>query len=120
MYKNPIYCIEDVYRIEKPSRTIHLLYRLGATTVVFLQWKDQAKIYDEKGVYAVLVYENHSTVRDEGYILVVTGTVGNRELFKLLLRTGLDNLVVQIVRINLSLLKPSRRKGIDMRKLLSS
>ncbi len=100
-----VFCVEDTFRFKRRSRTLDLLYRV-ANVNVFLQWPEQVELYRGRGIYAGLLYEKpmHS-VRDEGYILVTTGTMGNRSLFKLLAKIRLDNLVVQTGAINPDLLK---------------
>jgi len=92
--KHHIFCIEDVFRIKRRSRTVNIINRV-AKAPVFLQWKIQEKLY-RNGIYAGLVFEKPLYKPfNGGYILVTTGTIGNRELFKLLIKTRLDNLVIQ-------------------------
>ncbi len=101
----PIYCVEDVFRFKKKSRTVAILHRFMNINV-FLQWREQYKLYPSRSKYVGILYEKpiYST-RDQGYILVVTGTIGHRELFKLLMKTRLENLVIQTGRIDPRLLK---------------
>lgn len=95
-----ILCIEDVFRINKPSRAIYALYRLGIVNVL-LQWSLQKNLYPTRSVYTGLVYEKPIyNVRDGGYVLVTMGTLGNRELLKILLKTNLENVVVQTGGLN--------------------
>jgi len=99
-----IYCVEDVFRIWNRSRTIDIIYKTTRSTV-FLQWVEQRKLYEVNGLYMGVVFEKPIYVsRDEGYILVTTGTIGNRYLFKLLYRSGLRNLLIQTGWVNPSLL----------------
>ncbi len=103
-FKNHVFCIEDIFRIEKRSRTVDLLHRIGRVNV-FLQWRIQKKLYRD-GIYSGVLFEKPKYhVRDEGYILVTTGTIGNRELFKLLHRSGVENLIIQTGRIEPSILR---------------
>lgn len=90
-----VLCIEDVFRINKPSRTVNILYRLNIANVL-LQWNIQKNLYPTRSVYVGLVYEKPIyKVKDGGFILVTMGTMGNRELLRLLLKTNLENVVVQ-------------------------
>ncbi|ACL11159.1 Putative uncharacterized protein [Desulfurococcus amylolyticus 1221n] len=77
-----ILTIEDVARFTRRSRATNILYRLGAE--VFLHWDEQLQLY-RRGIVAGPVYEPAIyESRDEGYILVTTGTFGHKALFDML------------------------------------
>ncbi|MEM0356033.1 MAG: glycosyltransferase [Desulfurococcaceae archaeon] len=94
-----IYCIEDVFRLEKPSRAVNILHKLGLANV-FLQWREQYRLYDKRSIYAGLVYEKpmYRSV-DKGYVLVTMGTLGHPSLAELLLKTNLEYVIVQTGRL---------------------
>ncbi len=88
-----ILTIEDVARFTERSRAVSTLYRLGAK--VFLHWEEQLNLYG-KGIVSGPVYEPPLyEPRDEGYILVSTGTFGHRTLFDTISRLGLKRVVMQ-------------------------
>jgi len=108
LHKLPVYCVEDVFRFKHGSRTVRILHKYAAATV-FLQWPEQQVLYRTRSLYAGLIYEKPLyTPKNGGYILVTTGTTVNKHLIKLLLKTRLENIVVQTGAINPELL---RRKG---------
>lgn len=89
----PIYTIEAIEHFKKPSRAVKILERIGTT--VFLHWDEQLEIYP-KGrvvgpVYEPAIYEP----KDEGYVLVTTGTLGHKELFDAMEELGLEKIVLQ-------------------------
>lgn len=94
-----ILCIEDVFRLEKPSRAVSLLHKLGMA-IVALQWREQYRLYGKRSIYAGLIYEKpmYKSV-DKGHVLVTMGTLGHPRLADLLLKTDLDNVIVQTGRI---------------------
>lgn len=89
----PLYVVEDIYRLRKPAKTVDLLYRLNAT--VFLHWDDQLRLYP-RGVVTGPIYEPrlYEPV-DSGYILVTTGTIGDRDLFNTVIELSHDYAVLQ-------------------------
>ncbi len=88
--------VEDVMRIVTPSRAVKLLSRIS--NYIFLSWPEQKRIYP-RGIYVGPLYENRVyEPKNKGYILVVTGTYGYPELVDTMLKTGLDNLVIQTGR----------------------
>lgn len=94
-----IFCIEDVFRLDKPSRAVNVLYKLGLANV-FLQWREQYKLYSRRSVYVGLIYEKPMyRSMDKGYVLVTMGTLGHPSLAELLLKTNLENVVVQTGRL---------------------
>jgi UDP-N-acetylglucosamine:LPS N-acetylglucosamine transferase len=98
--RTPVFCVEDPYRIYGKSRSVSLVHRLGG--FVFLQWREQEKLYKSRGLYAGPIYERPVyKPESKGYVLVMTGTMGHRLLFKTLIRGGLKGrrLVVQAGRL---------------------
>lgn len=94
----PIFTIEAIEHFKKPSRAVKILENLGS--IVFLHWKEQFEMYP-KGkligpVYEPPLYEP----RDEGYVLVTTGTVGYKELFDTVEKLGFEKVVLQSGDIN--------------------
>ena len=88
-----VFVIEAVDRVITASKTPKILSWLGATPV--LAWKEQKRNY-LRGVIVGPIYEPPVyEARDEGFILVTTGTLGLPRLYKALGRLGLDNIVVQ-------------------------
>ncbi|MEB3779295.1 MAG: polysaccharide biosynthesis protein [Desulfurococcales archaeon] len=102
--------VEDVFRIHSRGRSIRLLSRFSH--LVALHWKEQRSLY-ENGVVVGPIYEDPVYKPwDGGYILVTTGTHGYKGLFDALLKTSLDNLVIQTGRIDPSYYKSKRPKWI--------
>lgn len=96
----PVFCVEDPYRVYRRSRSVSLVHRLGG--FVFLQWREQEKLYRSRGLYAGPIFERPLYKPEaKGYVLVMTGTMGHRLLFKTLIRGGLKGrrLVVQAGRL---------------------
>jgi UDP-N-acetylglucosamine--N-acetylmuramyl-(pentapeptide) pyrophosphoryl-undecaprenol N-acetylglucosamine transferase len=92
-----VVCLEAVDRIATRSKTVALLHDAFAVPVA-LQWPIQKKNY-RRGVVVGPVYERAIyESRDEGFILVVTGSEGNPRLVKKLARTSLENVVIQTGR----------------------
>lgn len=93
-----LYTIEAIERFTKPSKAVKILEKAGAT--VFLHWEEQLEIYP-KGVVVGPVYEPPLyEPRDEGYILVTTGTLGYKDLFDAVERLGLERVVLQTGDVN--------------------
>ncbi|MEM3989830.1 MAG: polysaccharide biosynthesis protein [Desulfurococcaceae archaeon] len=91
--KAKLYTIEAIERFTKPSKAVKILEKAGAT--VFLHWEEQLEIYP-KGVVVGPVYEPPIyEPRDEGYVLVTTGTLGYKELFDAVERLGIERAVLQ-------------------------
>ncbi|MEM4762405.1 MAG: glycosyltransferase [Desulfurococcaceae archaeon] len=88
-----IYTLEAVDHIYTKSKAVNALSKLGA--VVFLHWEEQLKMYPD-GVVVGPVYEPALyEPRNEGYVLVTTGTLGAREVFDALVQLELEKAVVQ-------------------------
>lgn len=124
LHRSITFCVEDVFRFKKRSKTLDLLYKFARINV-FVQWPEQRKLYSEKSIYAGVLFEKPLyPVRDKGYILVITGTVGNRYLLKLLLKTRLENLVIQTGALDPKLLRRKEWKVFrfdpDIDKLIAN
>ncbi|MEM1641319.1 MAG: glycosyltransferase [Desulfurococcaceae archaeon] len=88
-----VYTIEAIEHFSKPSRAVKFLEFFGAK--VFLHWEEQLRMFP-KGIVVGPVYEPPVyEPRDEGYVLVTTGTIGYKELFDSIERLKLDNVVMQ-------------------------
>ncbi|WP_238529051.1 glycosyltransferase [Thermogladius calderae] len=92
----PVFCVEDPYRVFEKSRSARLLHMLGAYAL--LQWEEQLRLYRSRSFYVGLIYEKPVyTPERGGYVLVTTGTMGHRLLFRTIARGGLKGyrLVIQ-------------------------
>lgn len=92
-----VLCIEAIDRITTRSRTPAILHDY-LNTPILLHWEEQLKNYP-KGILVGPIYEKprHKPWNEE-YILVITGSMGNPRLVKLLLKTTLENVVIQTGR----------------------
>ena len=89
-----LFTLEDVYRIYSHSKANYLLNK-WFNIPVLIQWPEQ-KMHFHKSIYLGPIYEKPMyKPSDKGYILVVSGTIGHKRLIKLLLKTDLDNVVIQ-------------------------
>ncbi len=88
-----VYTIEAIDRISIPSKAVRILYRLGATTA--LHWEEQSKIYPKGIVVGPVVEPKIYEPKDEGYLLVTTGTLGIPSLIKAIEALGIKDVVVQ-------------------------
>ncbi|MEM5815642.1 MAG: glycosyltransferase [Candidatus Aenigmatarchaeota archaeon] len=96
--KIPIFTIEAIEHFKKPSKAIKVLESIGS--IVFIHWKEQIEIYP-KGKLVGPVYEPPLyTPKDEGYVLVTTGTIGYKELFDEIEKLGFERVVLQTGNIN--------------------
>ena len=97
----PVYSLEDAVRIVEPSRAVMLAHRLRLARVTLLQWPEQARFYPRRSALVGPVYEPRlHEPRDGGYVLVTTGTMGNRELLDAIVKTGIPRAVVQTGRVD--------------------
>ncbi len=88
-----LYAIEAIERFTKPSRAVKVLEKISAT--IFLHWEEQLEIYPQ-GIVVGPVYEPPLyEPRDEGYVLVTTGTLGHKELFDAVEKLGFERVVLQ-------------------------
>ncbi len=88
----PLVNIESSVRFLKPSKTARLLQPFS--TITALQWEEQSKFL--KGiVIGPLIPKPEVKPWDGGYILVTGGTYGHRLLFDTLMKSDLQNVVLQ-------------------------
>ncbi|WFO75691.1 polysaccharide biosynthesis protein [Desulfurococcaceae archaeon MEX13E-LK6-19] len=106
--KTRVLNMEVVDRIITASTTPRILYKIGFPTI--LHWQEQKRSYP-KGVVVGPIYEKpvYKPFRG-GYILVTTGTMGHELLFKKLLETDLENVVIQTGRVNPSYFTRIKKK----------
>ncbi|MET1160002.1 MAG: glycosyltransferase [Thermoprotei archaeon] len=98
-YRIPVICIEAVDRVVTASKTVKLLYE-GLDIPVAIHWIEQKKNYPN-GILVGPIYEEPVyKPTNKGYILVTTGSMGHEKLFNILLKTSLENVVVQTGRID--------------------
>ncbi len=94
-----LFSIEAIDRIYTYSKANMLLYRRFRVNML-LHWIDQRRNYP-RGIVVGPVYEKPvHRVRNEGYVLVLSGSMGHRRLFDLLLETDLENVVIQTGKID--------------------
>ena len=93
----PVLCVEAVDRVATRSKTPALLHDLLGAIVV-LHWPRQRRLY-ERSVVVGPIYEQplYRPARGD-YILVITGTEGNPQLVRKLVKTELRNIVLQTGR----------------------
>ncbi|MEM1635556.1 MAG: polysaccharide biosynthesis protein [Thermosphaera sp.] len=91
--RTKVYTLEAVDRVLKRTKAVSILYKTGAT--VFLPWEEQLEMYPRGVVvgpiYEPLVYEP----RNDGYVLITTGTLGAEELFEAAVELDVEKMVVQ-------------------------
>jgi len=95
LHRYQLFCLEDIFRLTNMSKANRILYRLF-NAYMFLQWSEQKKFYPKRSVVVGPVYEKpiYSSWRGD-YVLVITGTMGHKRLIDILLKTNLENVVVQ-------------------------
>lgn len=87
------YTLEAIEHFTKPSKAVKLLEKMYST--VFLHWEEQQDMYPG-GIVVGPVYEPPLyEPRDEGYVLVTTGTLGYKDLFDAIEQLGLNRVVLQ-------------------------
>ncbi len=106
----PVINIESSVRFTRPSASAKYLSYISDLTV--LQWEEQRRILPRGRVYGPLYEKPEYEIRDEGYILVTAGTYGFKELFDVLLKTGLENIVLQTGRVDPRPYKEAMKKWI--------
>jgi UDP-N-acetylglucosamine--N-acetylmuramyl-(pentapeptide) pyrophosphoryl-undecaprenol N-acetylglucosamine transferase len=98
----PVACVEAVDRVATRSRTPALLHDLLGVPVL-LHWPLQRRLYPRRGVVVGPIVAPPPSPPPppprDGYVLALTGSVGNPRLVKLLLRTRLERVVVQTGRL---------------------
>jgi len=105
-----LYTLEDLNRFYSRSKAVSLLARAGAT--VFLQWEEQKSLYPS-GLVAGPVFEPQIyRTEDRGYVLVTTGTLGDRELIEALIELEVGEAVIQAGDLNMSEYKRKRPEWV--------
>ncbi len=102
----PVVCLEAADRVATRSRTPALLHDVLGVPVA-LHWPVQRRLYPRRGVVVGPVYPRPPREASDGppggvepgYVLVLTGSVGNPRLVRLLVRTGLERVVLQTGRL---------------------
>lgn len=98
MRRVPVVNIESSVRFTRPSGSAKYLSYIADLTV--LQWEEQKRILPRGTVFGPLYEAPEYETGDDGYILVTAGTYGFRELFDVIARTGLENIVLQTGRVD--------------------
>ena len=112
----PVYSLEDAVRIVEPSRAAMIIHRLRLAKVTMLQWPEQARFYPRRSILVGPVYEPRlHEPRDEGYVLVTAGTVGNRELLDAVVRASIKRAVVQTGRVDPGPYRAARPEWLFLR-----
>jgi len=95
----PLYNVESIVRILEPGRTPRILHRISRATL--LHWPEQLRHYPGGRVVGPIYEPPEYSPRDEGYVLVTAGTLGNAELFKAVVESGLPGrAVIQTGRVD--------------------
>ncbi len=95
-YLFTVEAIDRVYTYSKASMTLYKYFR----AIPILHWEEQKRNYPRGVVAGPIVEKPVYKPVDKGYILVVTGSMGHKKLFDLLVRTSLEKVVVQTGRID--------------------
>lgn len=94
-----VYVVESQDRFTRPGKAVKLISTFSER--VFLHWEEQRRLYGRKGlVVGPIVEKPRYQPRDEGYLLVTTGSMGFMRLYKALAALGLDDVVVQTGRVD--------------------
>ncbi len=104
-YGKPLILVESPVRIATPSKAVRILNPFA--DYVLVSWREQAGFYRRSIVVGPLYEEPRYRIRDEGYILVITGTQGFPELVEAVLRLPVEKAVVQTGRDN-----PGKYRGV--------
>jgi len=102
-----VFSVEAIDRIHSSSKTNMLLYKYLGTRIL-LHWEEQFRQYPKGILTGPVVEKPLYKPRDDGYILVTTGSIGHIRLLKKLMKTSLKNVVVQTGRIDPKIVKTKR------------
>lgn len=94
----PIINIESSVRFTKPSKTALFLQPISKLTV--LQWEEQKKNLRRGIVVGPLIPKPEENSRNEGYVLVTGGTEGYKQLFDIIARSNLKDVIMQTGKVN--------------------
>ena len=88
-----LFVIESQDRIVTRGKIVSILSNFAEN--VFLHWQEQKGLYPKKGmVVGPIVEKPKYTPKDEGYVLVTTGTMGFKRLFDIVVSLDLGKEVV--------------------------
>ncbi len=94
-----VYAVESQDRILTRGKAVSIISSFAEG--VFLHWEEQRRLYGKKGiVVGPIVEKPRYEPRDEGYVLVTTGSMGFPRLYKALAEAGVENAVVQTGRVD--------------------
>jgi len=94
-----IFGIESQDRLVTRGKSIQIISYFSKG--IFLHWEEQRRLYPKKGIVTGPIVEKPKYKGEEGdYILVTAGTQGFKRLFDLLVRTNLDNVVIQTGKVD--------------------
>lgn len=109
IHRIPVINIESSVRFTKPSSSAKYLSYISDITV--LQWEEQKRILPRGTFFGPLYEKPEHEIRDEGFIVVTAGTYGFKDLFDAIMKTKLENVVLQTGRVDPSIYR-SRRDWI--------
>lgn len=91
-----IEAIDRIYTYSLANKKLHDFMKIP----IALHWFEQLKHYSIGFVTGPICEKPIYKTEDQGFILVLTGSMGHIKLFKLLLETDLDNVVVQTGKVD--------------------
>lgn len=94
----PLVNIESSVRFTQASKTALLLQPFS--TITALHWEEQKKLLKRGVVVGPLLPRPEIESWNGGYILVTGGTLGHKQLFDVISRSKLKNVVLQTGRVN--------------------
>lgn len=99
--------IEAVDRVYTYSKANYLVSRLLGARVI-LQWELQRRNYRDGMVMGPVLTRPRYRARDDGFVLVTSGTVGHRRLINALIDSGLVDVVAQVGDLDVNYVKRRR------------
>ncbi|MEM3578964.1 MAG: glycosyltransferase [Candidatus Bathyarchaeia archaeon] len=94
----PLINIESSVRFTKASKSAFLLQPFSTITV--LQWEEQKKLLKKGTVFGPLIPKPEIQPWNGGYILVTGGTHGHKQLFDVISKSKLKNVVLQTGKVD--------------------
>lgn len=91
--RTEVYTLEAIEHFTVPSRAVKIIEKLGGK--VFLHWEEQLSMYPRGLVVGPVFEPALYEPRDEGYVLVTTGTLGFKQLYDAVERLGFERVVLQ-------------------------
>ena len=93
-----VFAVESQDRFVTKGKAVSIISSFAER--VFLHWEAQKKLYPKKGrVVGPIVERPKYTPKDEGFVLVTTGSMGFMRLYQALSKLGMDNVVIQTGRV---------------------